>query len=394
MDKIKVLYVIGTLDVGGTERQVVELALRLDRSRFEPLVCCLSSGGPLQVMLEAEGVPVFMVGFPGLRKSIGGLIGIIPEILRSLNRFRAFISRYRPEIVHGLLFWAYVIGAFVARVSRVPVVVASRRSLGYFKASKPHYLFLERIANWMTDLVIANSEAAREDAMRRERLLPNKIIVIHNGVDPGRFASFPDQDLRDSLGLSKNGPVVGVVSNFIHYKGYKFFLEGWASVVKKFPEGAALLIGDGPLRGEFEAMAQGVGLSDSVRFLGMRQDVPALLALMGLLVHPSQEEGFSNAILEAMAAGKPVVATAVGGNPEAVVHGKTGLLVPPRDSEALAKAMLWLLEHPNDAAEFGEAGRRRVTERFEISAMVRQYEAVYERLVGEKGLGRARGAPS
>ncbi len=113
-------------------------------------------------------------------------------------------------------------------------------------------------------------------------------------------------------------------------------------------------------------------------------DTPQLLALMDIAVLPSLEEGFPNAVLEAMAAGKPVVATRVGGVPEAVVHGETGLLVPPKDPEALAEAICWLLEHPTEAARFGEAGRRRVTERFELTGMVRQYEAVYERLVAEK----------
>jgi glycosyltransferase involved in cell wall biosynthesis len=181
-----------------------------------------------------------------------------------------------------------------------------------------------------------------------------------------------------------------VVANFIHYKGHQFFLDAWAAAVKKFPESVALLVGDGPLRQEFEARVHAMGLGPSVRFLGTHQDVPALVALMDLVVHPSLEEGFSNAILEAMAAGKPVVATAVGGNPEAVIHGKTGLLVPPGDSQALADAMLWLLAHPREAVRFGEAGRLRVAERFEISAMVRQYEAVYERLVAEKCPERVR----
>jgi len=127
-----------------------------------------------------------------------------------------------------------------------------------------------------------------------------------------------------------------------------------------------------------------MGLRESVRFLGTRHDVPELLALMDMVVHPSLQEGFANAVLEAMAAGKPVVATDVGGNPEAVVQGETGLLVPPRDSRALADAIIWMLDHPDEAARFGETGRNRVADHFEISRMVRQYEELYERLVAEK----------
>ncbi len=236
----------------------------------------------------------------------------------------------------------------------------------------------------MTDLVIANSEAVRQDVMQGEKLPAHRVMVIHNGIEVARYAQPADEGLRRSLGLREGAPVVGVVANFIPYKGYHFFLEGWTSVLLEFPEAVALLVGEGPLRKELEAQVEGMGLKPSVRFLGSRHDVPALLALMDLLVHPSLEEGFSNAILEAMPAGVPVVATPVGGNPETVVHGQTGFWVPPRGSKALAQAMLWLLEHPVEAAKFGEAGRRRVAARFDIDKMVREHEDLYMTLVRER----------
>lgn len=394
MRKIKILFMIGTLDVGGTEGQLVELVTRLDSRRFHPLVCSLSLGGPMEARLKAKGIPVTIIGFRGFRRPRGvSLFRHVPSLLAELVRLVRLIRAELPDIVHGFLFWAYVLGTFAARVGRVPIAVSSRRSLGHFKANKPHYLLLERIANRMTDLVIANSEAVRQDVMQREGLPPKKVMVIRNGLDVSRFDVSPDERARESLDLQRGAVVVGVVANLIHYKGYQFFLDAWASVRKKLPRGVALLLGDGPLRQELERKVGEMGLRESVRFLGIRQDVPALLALMDLVVHPSLEEGLSNAILEAMAAAKPVIATVVGGNTEAVVHGETGLLVPPRDSRALAQAMLWLLEHPTEAAGFGEAGRRRVAERFELSAMVRQYEAVYECLVAEKCPDRGPGLP-
>jgi glycosyltransferase involved in cell wall biosynthesis len=159
--------------------------------------------------------------------------------------------------------------------------------------------------------------------------------------------------------------------------------------VARHPDAVALLVGDGSGRRELEARAGAMGLQGSLRFLGSRLDVPEILRVVDILVHPSLEEGFCNAILEAMAAGKPVVATAVGGNPEAVMEGETGLLVPPGDGPALAEAIGWLLDRPEQAAAFGHAGRRRVVERFELSRMVKQYEAVYDRLLAAKGRGVA-----
>jgi glycosyltransferase involved in cell wall biosynthesis len=373
--KIRVLYLIGTLDIGGAEGQLVQLAMRLDRSRFETRVCALASGGPHQAGLNAAGVPVDVIGFRGLSRR--------PQTLVPLARFFATVRRWRPTLVHGFLFWAYVPGAIVARAARVPVVVTSRRSLGHFRRSKPYcdYLFLERAANRVTDLVIANSEAVRDDTLRGEGLAPDRVAVIHNGLDADRYQVTPDGELRRSLGLADGAPVVTVIANFIAYKAHGVFLAAWRDVVRRVPGAVALLIGAGPLRAELEGRAATLGVTGSLRFLGTRRDVPALLALTDVFVHPSLEEGFSNAILEAMAAGKPVVATAVGGNPEAVSHEETGLVVPPGDAASLATAIVSLLDDPAAARKLGAAGRRRVAERFTVDRMVHEYEAVYEKLV-------------
>jgi glycosyltransferase involved in cell wall biosynthesis len=382
MRRIKILFVIGTLDVGGTERQLVALATRLDRRRFQPTVCCLSAGGPLEASLRDAGIPVTVVRFRGFRPSMWlTFLFRLPAMLAELARFVRLIRAERPDIVHGLLFWAYVLAAPAARLAGVPTVLASRRSLGLFKAGKSHYLWLERVANRLTTLVIANSEAVKADAVRQEHLDPAKVLVIHNGVDLREFpAGLAAPHVRRALRIPDQVKVVAVVANFIHYKGHDAFLSAWRIVVRKLPGGLALLVGDGPLRLALEARAAELGLADSVRFLGTRDDVPALLSSTDLVVHPSQEEGFSNAILEAMAAGRPVVATDVGGNGEAVVHGETGLLVPADDSDAMAAAVVRLLEHPAEAATFGAAGRRRVEERFDLVRTVREYERLYGRL--------------
>ena len=186
--RIKIIYVIGTLDVGGTERQLVALVTRLDRRRFEPTVCCLSAGGPLEAGLRAAGIPVTVVGFRGLRPSMGlTFILRLPAILVKLVRLGKLIRAKHPDIVHGFLFSAYVLAAPAARLAGVPTVLASRRSLGLFKAGKWHYLWQERFTNRLTDLIVANSEAVKADAVKQERLDPDKVLVIHNGVDLGEF---------------------------------------------------------------------------------------------------------------------------------------------------------------------------------------------------------------
>jgi glycosyltransferase involved in cell wall biosynthesis len=178
-----------------------------------------------------------------------------------------------------------------------------------------------------------------------------------------------------------------VVANLIGYKGHEHFLQAWATVCRQFPDAVALLAGDGPVRSEREADARRLNLESNVRFLGIRRDVPALLTVADLLVHPSTQEGFCNALIEAMAASLPVVATDVGGNREAVIEGETGLLVPPGDADRLAAATLAVLEQPDRGRAWGREGRRRVAERFQRGRMLPEYEALYDDL-----LSRARNA--
>ena len=373
------LFVIGTLDVGGTETQLVELVTRLDRRAFEPIVCSLA-GGPLAARLRASGIAVHVLGFQGFRGVRFKYLFSAPAAWRMFSGLWRIIRRERPAILHGMLFWAYVLGTLVGRAAGVPIVISSRRSLGLFKAGKPVFLLLERIVNRQTDLFIANSEAVRADTIAREGIRPDRIMVIRNGLDLARFDGAPDASLAASLALS-GAPRAIVVSNFIHYKGHEYFLRAWRDVLVRFPSAVAMLVGDGILRPDLERLVDDLGIRHAVRFLGVRQDVPKLLGLADLYVHPSLEEGYSNALLEAMASGKPIVATAVGGNVEALRDGETGLLVPSRNAGALAVAMLKLFEDPAAARRMGDSAAREVREHYDIGAMVRAYERIYTQLL-------------
>jgi len=368
-----VLFVIGTLDVGGAEMQLVELVQRLDARRFRPMVCCLAREGPLAAALHEAHVPVFSIGFVGFRQR-GVWLSLTRAIPRLWHLFR-IIRRERPQIVHGVLFWAYVLGAFTARLARVPTVVASRRSLGLFKADKPHYLRVERLANWLTDVFVANSMAVRCDAIQREKLDPRRVLVIYNGVDFARFRATPDRPDTE-----RGFPRVLVVANLIPYKGHRYFLQAWQRVLRRFPDAQAQLAGEGDMLEELLALADQLGVGASVSFLGRRADVPDLLAACDLYVHPSLQEGYSNAVLEAMAAGAPIVATAVGGTVEAIADGETGLLVPPADADALERAIVRLLEDRPAARRMGRRAASVARSRYDMDCVVDRYEAIYEQL--------------
>jgi glycosyltransferase involved in cell wall biosynthesis len=387
--RLKILYVIGTLDVGGTERQLVELVTRLDRARFDPVVLCLASGDELVDRLRNAGVRVEIIGLRKPAKRTGPLVGHVLDIPGRVARFFRNVRVERPDIVHGMLFWAYTFAAFAARLAHVPVVIASRRSLSNFKRGKRHYVWLERAANGMTDLFVANSMAVKNDVLSSEGVAPGRVRVIYNGIDPALYESLPREALRDALVPGAGSRVAIVVANFISYKGHPVFLEAWRRVLDAWPDAVALLVGDGPTRTECEALAARLSLGESVRFLGTRHDVANLLGVSAIAVHPSFEEGFSNAILEAMAAGLPLVATAVGGNAEAVEEGVNGHLIPPRDPRAMFEAIADLFGDPARARRMGDAGRRRIVERFSMSVTVREYESLYEEL-GARAIAAAR----
>ena len=337
----------------------MELAVRLDRRLFEPVVCCLSTTGPLAARLQATGIGVHALGFRGFRSARFKIFhqrdGYVAVGERTVD---AHPSRAPGNPARDAVLGVQIIGTFVGRAGGVPIVIASGRSLGLFKAGNPQAaVAAERIADRMTDLFIANSEAVRADTIAREHIRPSEIIVIRNGLDLARGNDAPDPELAASLDVGGR-PTAIVVSNFIYYKGHEYLLRAWREVLVKFPTAVAMLAGDGVRRAELERMADDLQIRHGLRFLGVRHDVPALLALADLYVHPSLKEGYSNALLEAMAAGKAVVATAVGGNVEAVSEGVTGLLVPARDPPALEAAMTRLLADPAAARQMGDRASR------------------------------------
>lgn len=375
--KIKVMYVIGTMEVGGAERHLVEVLKRLDRNKFEPFLCCLSRGGSLMAEVEKAGVPYAIAGFDGLTR----------YSFISLYRLYRIIRREKPDILHCYLFWAYVIGGYLGRLAGVPYLIAARRSLGYFKEGKPHYQFLENTINRWTDIIMVNSRGVWEDVLKREKNVdPARLRLIYNGVDLTRFDfSFDPEAKKRELGIEPGWKVVGTVANLYPYKGHRELILAAAGVVKKFPRTVFLLVGrDAGMRAELEKLATQLGITANVRFLGERADVPELLKIFDIQVLPSYEEGFSNAILEGMASGNPMVVTDVGGNAEAVVDGECGFVVPPRDPKALEEAIATLLTDEGLALRMGEAARRRVEKHFRVEDMVRKIEAMYLELMEEK----------
>jgi L-malate glycosyltransferase len=373
MTPIPIVYVMPQLYQAGTERHILEVLTHLDRRTFSPTLCCLRAKGTLLECVRKLGVPI-------IDGRVESLLGAgIPRAVVHLGReFR----KLRPLVVHSYLFHGNLIGTLAARLARVPVTLASKRSLDTY--SNPLQRLASRIPCSLADCVTANAEEVRRHAHEVEGCSLDKIAVIPNGVDLTRFATTvatpPPVELPDS------GPIVGCVGRLSGKKGHTDLLKAAALVLRRRPDTTFVLVGDGTLRSELRAQADGLGLNGQVRFVGHVSDPVPLLYRMNLFVLPSRIEGMSNALLEAMAANRAVVATSVGGNSEVVVDGVTGLLVPPRDPARLADAVLTLLGDPQRASAMGAAGRARVEACYSVQAMVRQLEELYRRELARKGV--------
>ncbi|HRU05381.1 MAG TPA: glycosyltransferase [Candidatus Brocadiia bacterium] len=363
---IRVLHVIATLDPHGAERQMAALCAGLDRRTFEPSVCCLTRGGPLEAELAAAGVPVEALGKRGRFDA---------SVLWRLARR---IRRLRPAIVHTWLFTANFWGRLAGALAGAPALVASERAVDLWKTWA--HRWVDRRLAALSAVVLANSEGVRRFCVERIGLAPDKVRVIRNGLDLARFdaalAAGPLAPLPEA-----EGPVVLCVGRLEEQKGHVYLLRALAGLARAGRRPRLWLAGGGPLRASLEAMARELGVAAQVDFLGGRDDVPALLNRADALALPSLWEGLPNAVIEAMAASRPVAATAIPGTDE-LVTPETGLLVPPRDPESLAAALARLLDDAALRARLGAAGRRRVERDFTLARMIAETEALYQSLAG------------
>jgi len=359
---IRVAHVIWSLGLGGAEQVVIRLAAGLDRRRFEPLICCLDRPGPFAPQAEAAGVEVVSLDKRG------------PLDARAAWRLARLLQSRGVDVVHTHLWGASFWGRLAAVGARVSVIVTTEHNVDTWK--KAHHLTLDRALAPATTHLVAVSQQVREFYEARG-VGRGRWRVVYNGVDTsaaprrGRGAAFLE------LGLGKDDPVVGLVGRLVPAKAPEVFLRALALGAARVPGLRGLVVGDGPLRSELEAEARRLGLEGRIVFAGVRQDVPELLPGLDAVLFSSVREGLSMAMLEAMAAGVPVIATDVGGTPELIAHGVTGLLVPPGRPESLADALVALLEDAAGAAAIRQAARRCVEDRFSLDRMTAAYEALY-----------------
>lgn len=376
MARRRVLYTVNRMDVGGSQTHLLQVLRLLDRERFDPVLCCLTGKGALLDVARATGTTVLSGGLSGLKSPRAGL---------ALARLAAVMHRERFDVVHNYLLRANAIGTVAARLARVPVVLTSKRGCHERRGLE---MIGARWSNRLADCVTANAEAVRQFVHEHEGCPLEKMVVIPSGIDTERFAPLPPSDYKQRLGLPADAVVVGSLTRMRVRKGVEEFLRAMGEICRVRPAVQVVIAGEVEADDEVRAMVAEAGLTERLHLLGRRADVPEVLSAMDVFVLSSHNEGMSNAILEAMAMEKPVVATAVGGTVEIVADGETGHLVPPRDVAALRHSIERVLDQPDDGRRMGARGRQVVIDRYSSRAMVRQMEALYTQLLTARSAGQ------
>lgn len=372
---LNILFLIDKLVPAGTQTNLLRLVQGMDRVRFRPHLISLAEAGGLCGQFTDAGVPPVVLGV----KKAYGISG-----LRAAFFLYRFLKRERIDILQTFFLQADILGSIAGKSAGVRGIVTARRDEGFWMSAR------QRAASRWTAraarAVLVNSEAVKAAVMRNENPgIP--VHVIPNGVDAEKFAPSPAARAakRAELGIRAGETAVGVVANMRHeIKGYDYLFRA-AERLRRAQAGPGVryfLAGDGPLRVRYEQTVRDLGIAEDFSFLGTRDDIPDLIQAFDVCCLPSLTEGFSNAVLEFMAAGKAVLATRVGGNPEVIEDGVTGLLVPGADSPALAEGLLRLARDPAFMQRVGAAARARVIRDFSIGRMIEQYETFYETFRG------------
>lgn len=353
---IRVLYVLPGLDVGGAERTLLDLLIRIDRNFVDPIVCSLFPGGAMRDEFVASGIPVVeLQAGRGIRQLLG--VGLLPLLLR-----------LRPRIVHSRLILANMVG----RLGRMTGAYVLSEELGTEDDRPLRATMMNRATIGLSHLIATNASEVAERVHRRDGVPWSRIRIVRNGVDIMRFsppvaAGATDFDV---ISVCRLEPIKGLLD----------FIDAAARIVTAHPSFRAALVGDGSQRVVLEEAVRARQLEQNILLAGPQKDIPEWLRRSSLFVLPSYQEGLPNGVMEAMACGLPVVATAVGGVPELVVDNTTGRLVGPGEPNALGAAILGYLNSPEQRASHGRAARARALEQFRMEVTVRGYEQLYREL--------------
>ncbi|MEK7703135.1 MAG: glycosyltransferase [Nitrospirota bacterium] len=371
MDKMNIMHLTFSLDVGGLENVVLNLSKKIDKNRYCQRVCSLTSRTAMAAEFEQCGIPVHRLN------KRDGLDPFLP------SRLSRLLQEHQVHILHTHNPGPFFYGFLGAKLSETTKLVHTEHS------SLPrNYRLMSKIISFFSrgfEKIISDSHSVTEHMIVVQGLPAEKIATIYNGIDTDLYATaLRDEALLSEFGIPMGSKIIGAVGRLESEKNHATLLSAFQKVSRIIPNAYLVIVGDGTLRDQLTAQARSLHIDTHVVFLGSRRDVYRLLPLFDLFVLPSKSEGLPLAILEAMAAKIPIVATRVGGIPEIIRDQETGWLVPPEDSAAMGEGIVALLLDRKRANSFSEAAFKVVVSRFSIQAMVSQYEVIYEEAFKKK----------
>jgi L-malate glycosyltransferase len=361
---LRVCFMINDLKVGGVEKQLLMLLRHIDRSLISPYLCVLNGGGAASRVLEPPDCPVLRLNVRSLHK---------PSSIPRALEFVRFLRRERIDVLQMFFADSTYFGAPLARIAGVPVIVRSRLDIGFWV--RPVDRWLGRLYTWIVDATLANCEAARRSVIQDEKAPADSVVVIPNGLDLAGFARFADDGPARTRG---NGLRVGVVANLSPWKGIDLLIRAAAVLVKSHPGIRFQVAGEGECRPDLEALIRSLGLQDTVKLLGTVADIPAFLSESDVAVLCSRTEAAPNAIVEYMAAARPMVVTDVGGTRELIEHDVHGLVIPPESVPDLAGAIDRLVRDRALAGTLAANAHRRAFAEHSAEVYARRYADFYQ----------------
>jgi len=379
MERIKVLHMIAHLHTGGTERQLAQLVKYMNEGdEFLPIVCTFRDG-EIRKDIEDAGVRVVIIPKRGR---------IDPGLIFRLVRF---LKAESPQVLNTWLFTANTWGRIAGILAHIPVIVGAERRAqfgkrGFFSRK------INKILTHITDIMAVNAHSIKDYLVNIEGINPDKVVVVRNWFD---FEKFDEalrranvSQMRKEFGIGEGDIVVCTVARLAEQKDHATLLKAARIVLDRESRVKFLLVGDGPLREELEALRKSLHLENGVIFAGRREDIPEILAACDIVALSSIREGLPNALIEGMAAGKPIVATNIDGNVELVKDGENGFIVPPKEPQLFAEALLKLVQDEGLRGRMGQAARKFVEENFDRQKAIERLLEVYRELLRKKGVIR------
>ncbi len=374
MKKINILHIYQNSKIGGVQRQLLNTVSQYNKELFNPIVCCFGPKEEIGKEIEKIGLEFIPLNIKRYHKFSFKIIIKLYQIMKERNIHIVRTHKYRASLY----------GRIAASLARVPVVITSVHG-NYRKDLRLKRKLANRILSNVTDRIVAVSESIKQDILKYDRIEPFKVIVINNGVDIIKFNPEGNfHNIRREFSISDSEIIIGFIGRLVPAKGLEYLINAFSLLSRELKNIKLLIVGEGSLLNILRERVKENAINQKVIFTGKRYDIPDILSAIDIFVMPSLAEGLPNSLLEAMAMGKPIIATTAGGIPEVIKDGINGILIPPRDVDSLATAMKKLLEDPFFSVKIGQGARDFVEKNLSNIATTKKWESLYMTLLKEK----------